>query len=138
MIARKGAFVRSELEGIPGNCENYLKGSLRTKVPNLDARLATQSLESMVFNVCVQGFSDSCHNKANNCITSHDIEFCSMNGNIQDYANNVKDFEIGVVNRYKMLMKHNSFQVMERKGLYTPLPSSSHVCPRKHMMVSAC
>jgi hypothetical protein len=87
----------------------------------LDARLATQNLESMVFTVAVHGSSDSCHNKANNCITSHGIEFCSMNGNIQDCANNVKDFEIGVVNKYKLLMKHNSLQGYGKEGpLYTP------------------
>ncbi len=40
--AQIDAFVRSEFgEGIPNNCENYLKGSLRIRVPKLDARLAT-------------------------------------------------------------------------------------------------
>ncbi len=44
-----------------------------------------------------------------------------MNGNIQDCANNVKDFEIGVVNKYKLLMKHNSLQGYGKEGpLYTP------------------
>jgi hypothetical protein len=41
MIAQTDAFVRSEFEeGIPSNYENYLEGSLRTRVPELDARLA--------------------------------------------------------------------------------------------------
>lgn len=40
--AQMNTFVRSEFgEGIPNNYENYLEGSLRIRVPKLDARLAT-------------------------------------------------------------------------------------------------
>jgi hypothetical protein len=70
----------------------------------------SKSLQSMELNVGVQNASYSCHSKASNCITSHANELCSINGSIQDCASNVKDFENGVVNKCKLLIKHNSLQ----------------------------